>query len=220
MADGTTQTRIEVVHDPVVISQYMKRRTEADLELREYVYKTTRSPHRSRPVPRVWNRLPPAVRALHRVQCLVRLYTTPKVWRGPGSVVDFVGIELRAPAYVYLAASTAHGLRAMPTMTALQTLGMLRRPRRGPLRPLTRRRIKKELERLEKNKARRQAREQQKELHQKASAGDAGSPGPGAEKIPTGTTRKCANCGQVGHIKTNKKYSPRTPSAFRLVACT
>lgn len=21
-----------------------------------------------------------------------------------------------------------------------------------------------------------------------------------------GTTRKCANCGQVGHIKTNKKY--------------
>lgn len=220
MADGTTQTRIEVVHDPVVISQYMKRRTEADLELREYVYKTTRSPHRSRPVPRVWNRLPPTVRALHRVQCLVRLYTTPKVWRGPGSVVDFVGIELRAPAYVYLAASTAHGLRAMPTMTALQTLGMLRRPRCGPLRPLTRRRIKKELERLEKNKARRQAREQQKELHQKASAGDAGSPGPGAEKIPTGTTRKCANCGQVGHIKTNKKYSPRTPSAFRLVACT
>jgi transcription initiation factor TFIID subunit 1 len=66
------------------------------------------------------------------------------------------------------------------------------------------RRIKKELERLEKNKARRQAREQQKELHQKASTGDAGSPG--ADKIPTGTTRKCANCGQVGHIKTNKKY--------------
>ncbi|CCE29914.1 uncharacterized protein CPUR_03761 [Claviceps purpurea 20.1] len=34
--------------------------------------------------------------------------------------------------------------------------------------------IKKELERLEKNKARRQAREQQKELHQKTSTGDAG----------------------------------------------
>lgn len=30
------------------------------------------------------------------------------------------------------------------------------------------------------------------------------SPGPGGEKVP-GTTRKCANCGQVGHIKTNKK---------------
>lgn len=35
MSDGTTQTRLEVVYDPVVISQYMKRRTEADLELRE-----------------------------------------------------------------------------------------------------------------------------------------------------------------------------------------
>lgn len=68
-------------------------------------------------------------------------------------------------------------------------------------------RIKKELERLEKNKARRQAREQQKELHHKASTGDAGSPNPsGADRVPTGTTRKCANCGQVGHIKTNKKY--------------
>lgn len=37
MADGTLQTRAELVYDPVVISQYMKRRTEADLELREYV---------------------------------------------------------------------------------------------------------------------------------------------------------------------------------------
>ncbi|KAG6309195.1 hypothetical protein E4U44_007314 [Claviceps purpurea] len=44
-------------------------------------------------------------------------------------------------------------------------------------------RIKKELERLEKNKARRQAREQQKELHQKTSTGDAGSPGT-VDKIP------------------------------------
>ncbi|GJN75928.1 transcription initiation factor TFIID complex subunit [Purpureocillium lilacinum] len=104
MADGTTQTRIEVVHDPVVISQYMKRRTEADLELRD-------------------------------------IYS------------------------------------ARPT-------GNADHDRLANLR------IKKELERLEKNKARRQAREQQKELHQKASAGDAGSPGPGAEKIPTGTTRK------------------------------
>lgn len=78
-------------------------------------------------------------------------------------------------------------------------------------------RIKKELERLEKNKARRQAREQQKELHHKASTGgDAGSPkpnGPGVDKVPTGTTRKCANCGQVGHIKTNKKYgTPHIPT--------
>ncbi|KPM45905.1 hypothetical protein AK830_g718 [Neonectria ditissima] len=116
MADGTTQSRVEIVHDPVVISQYMKRRTEADLESKD-----------SRPT-------------------------------GNADHDRLAGI-----------------------------------------------RIKKELERLEKNKARRQAREQQKELHHKASAGDAGSPKVnGAEKIPTGTTRKCANCGQVGHIKTNK----------------
>ncbi|EQL01195.1 transcription factor TFIID [Ophiocordyceps sinensis CO18] len=120
MPDGTTQTRIEVVHDPVVISQYMKRRTEADLELRD-------------------------------------IYS------------------------------------ARPTGNADHDR-------------LANIRIKKELERLERNKARRQAREQQKELHQKANTGDAGSPGPtGADKISTGTTRKCANCGQVGHIKTNKK---------------
>ncbi|RGP79522.1 transcription initiation factor tfiid subunit 1 [Fusarium longipes] len=117
MPDGSTQSRVEVVHDPVVISQYMKRRTEADLEMRD-----------SRPT-------------------------------GNADHDRLAGI-----------------------------------------------RIKKELERLEKNKARRQAREQQKELHQKASTGDAGSPSVNGDKIPTGTTRKCANCGQVGHIKTNKKY--------------
>ncbi|QUC16885.1 uncharacterized protein UV8b_01126 [Ustilaginoidea virens] len=121
LPDGTTQSRVEVVHDPVVISQYMKRRTEADLEIKDI--------YSSRPT-------------------------------GNADHDRLAGI-----------------------------------------------RIKKELERLEKNKARRQAREQQKELHQKASSGDAGSPG-AMDKIPTGTTRKCANCGQVGHIKTNKKLCP------------
>ncbi|KAG7433275.1 putative transcription initiation factor TFIID 111 kDa subunit [Fusarium oxysporum f. sp. raphani] len=122
MPDGSTQDRVEVVHDPVVISQYMKRRTEADLEMRDI--------YSSRPT-------------------------------GNADHDRLAGI-----------------------------------------------RIKKELERLEKNKARRQAREQQKELHQKASTGDAGSPSVNGDKVPTGTTRKCANCGQVGHIKTNKKYEP------------
>ncbi|KAL6413288.1 transcription initiation factor TFIID, subunit TAF1 [Ilyonectria robusta] len=123
MADGSIQSRIELVHDPVVISQYMKRRTEADIESKDI--------YASRPT------------------------------------------------------------------------GNADHDRLANIR------IRKELERLEKNKARRQAREQQKELHHKASAGDAGSPKvSGAEKIPTGTTRKCANCGQVGHIKTNKKLCP------------
>jgi len=38
--------------------------------------------------------------------------------------------------------------------------------------------------------------------------GNAGSPSatPAPADKPTGTTRKCANCGQAGHIKTNKKY--------------
>lgn len=34
--------------------------------------------------------------------------------------------------------------------------------------------------------------------------GGEGSPEPTTEKV-TGTTRRCANCGMVGHIKTNKK---------------
>ncbi|KAL2142728.1 hypothetical protein VTI28DRAFT_816 [Corynascus sepedonium] len=68
-----------------------------------------------------------------------------------------------------------------------------------------------EQERLEKNKERRKKREKQKKLQQKmrdgGTAGDDGSPEPSTEKV-TGTTRKCANCGQVGHIKTNKKLCP------------
>ncbi|KAF4454950.1 transcription initiation factor TFIID subunit 1 [Fusarium austroafricanum] len=131
MPDGTTQSRIEVVHDPVVISQYMKRRTEADLESRDI--------YSSRPT-------------------------------GNADHDRLAGI-----------------------------------------------RIKKELERLEKNKARRQAREQQKELHQKASTGDAGSPSVNGDKVPTGTTRKCANCGQVGHIKTNKKRGRVRKSHLQLL---
>ncbi|KAH6853919.1 TAF1-like protein [Chaetomium sp. MPI-CAGE-AT-0009] len=70
-----------------------------------------------------------------------------------------------------------------------------------------------EQERLEKNKERRKKREKQKKLQQKmrdgGAVGDEGSPEPTTEKV-TGTTRKCANCGQVGHIKTNKKYVCRS----------
>ncbi|KAJ5584334.1 transcription initiation factor TFIID [Penicillium hispanicum] len=57
-----------------------------------------------------------------------------------------------------------------------------------------------ELSRLNRNKERRFAREKQKGI---SRAGD--SP---ADGKPTGTQRKCANCGQVGHIKTNKKLCP------------
>lgn len=72
--------------------------------------------------------------------------------------------------------------------------------------------VKKELARLERNKERRHAREKAKGKHvpptDPENAGSPSStPAPSIEK-PVGTTRKCANCGQMGHIKTNKKYHP------------
>ncbi|OAA40612.1 transcription factor TFIID complex subunit Taf111 [Metarhizium rileyi] len=127
LQDGTTQRRTEVVHDPVVISQYMKRRTEADLELKEYVIRILRSRPRGRP-PLVWKRLPLCVKALHKWACLADTYLSAEGRQvpSPGATADLIGLELRAPAYLYLStASTAPGLRAMPTMTALQALGTL-----------------------------------------------------------------------------------------------
>jgi transcription initiation factor TFIID subunit 1 len=217
MPDGSKQSRVELVHDPVVITQYMKRRTEADMEMREYV----KAVNRNRPwpkAPRAWRRLPCGARALLRWSVLANMFTlspsSPRTYGvgSPGAKWDPIGLSYRAPAYVYLlAASTAPCLLAMPTTTVLQTLGTLTAFILLSMHPRANMaiRITKELERLEKNKARRQAREQQKELHNKASGlGEAGSPAgnAGAEKAAIGTTRKCANCGQVGHIKTNKKY--------------
>ncbi|KAG0652180.1 transcription initiation factor [Hyphodiscus hymeniophilus] len=77
--------------------------------------------------------------------------------------------------------------------------------------------LKLERARLEKNRERRMAREAQKKKQQGRQSSfvpkeeDAGSPS--ATPAPTiekaaGTTRKCANCGEVGHIKTNKKLCP------------
>lgn len=76
--------------------------------------------------------------------------------------------------------------------------------------------------RLKKNRERRQQREKQKGGARASFSGASGaagagggglggggsglSPEPSIEK--SGTTRKCANCGQVGHIKTNKKLCP------------
>jgi hypothetical protein len=58
--------------------------------------------------------------------------------------------------------------------------------------------IEAELGRLNRNKERRFAREKQKGIPR------SGDP----DGRPAGTQRKCANCGQVGHIKTNKKLCP------------
>jgi ribosomal protein L37E len=81
-------------------------------------------------------------------------------------------------------------------------------------------RIAAELARLERNRERRFAREKAKGITaaSPSDAGAAGSPGspsastPAASKQQQGTQRKCANCGQVGHIKTNKKCAPGFPS--------
>ncbi|KAL8721775.1 MAG: hypothetical protein Q9225_001624 [Loekoesia sp. 1 TL-2023] len=67
-----------------------------------------------------------------------------------------------------------------------------------------------ELARLERNKDRRLAREKQKGLRNGDTADSPGSPSSTTLAPPksAGTQRKCANCGQVGHIKTNKKLCP------------
>ncbi|RMJ22624.1 transcription initiation factor TFIID [Aspergillus sp. HF37] len=75
--------------------------------------------------------------------------------------------------------------------------------------------LENELSRLNRNKERRFAREKQKG-HVRASTGESpaeggagtGGGGGGGGGKPAGTQRKCANCGQVGHIKTNKKLCP------------
>jgi len=67
--------------------------------------------------------------------------------------------------------------------------------------------MEKELIRLQRNKERRIARDKAKGVHFDGAddgAGTPSSPAPGMPKS-AGTHRKCANCGQVGHIKTNKK---------------
>lgn len=71
-------------------------------------------------------------------------------------------------------------------------------------------RLETELNRLNRNKERRFAREKQKGAA-RASTGESPDGGtPGAGKTG-GTQRKCANCGQVGHIKTNKKCAKYVP---------
>jgi len=72
--------------------------------------------------------------------------------------------------------------------------------------------MEQELARLEKNRERRFARDRAKGLAVPSPAGTAISPDgepltPAAAggKQPQATQRKCANCGQIGHIKTNKK---------------
>lgn len=78
---------------------------------------------------------------------------------------------------------------------------------------LKQQRVLQELSRLERNADRREAREKQKgkavgspsvAASPAQSNGD-GTPQKGRGRTKDGTARKCANCGEVGHIKTNRK---------------
>lgn len=61
--------------------------------------------------------------------------------------------------------------------------------------------LKAEYARLARNIERREGREKAKGIHKSQTEGGSAGPGKGGA-----TPRKCANCGEVGHIKTNKKY--------------
>lgn len=76
--------------------------------------------------------------------------------------------------------------------------------------------IEAELSRLNRNKERRFAREKQKGVV-RGSTGESPADGqtPSAPAKAGGTQRKCANCGQVGHIKTNKKLCPLLNGTMR-----
>ncbi|KAF9889243.1 hypothetical protein FE257_007556 [Aspergillus nanangensis] len=65
-----------------------------------------------------------------------------------------------------------------------------------------------ELSRLNRNKERRFAREKQKGAARVSAGESPAEGGPSSSGKGAGTQRKCANCGQVGHIKTNKKLCP------------
>ncbi|CAE7176483.1 hypothetical protein CFE70_005518 [Pyrenophora teres f. teres 0-1] len=67
--------------------------------------------------------------------------------------------------------------------------------------------LKAELARLARNIERREGREKAKGLH-KSQTGEGGASATGGPGKGGATPRKCANCGEVGHIKTNKKLCP------------
>ncbi|EDU45832.1 transcription factor TFIID complex subunit Taf111 [Pyrenophora tritici-repentis Pt-1C-BFP] len=67
--------------------------------------------------------------------------------------------------------------------------------------------LKTELARLARNIERREGREKAKGLH-KSQTGEGGASATGGPGKGGATPRKCANCGEVGHIKTNKKLCP------------
>jgi transcription initiation factor TFIID subunit 1, fungi type len=81
-----------------------------------------------------------------------------------------------------------------------------------------RKQLEKELLRLNRNKERRFMRMKAKGIEvPDTNPATPGTPsGANISGKPVGTTRKCANCGQVGHIKTNKKACPLLNGTIRM----
>lgn len=70
-----------------------------------------------------------------------------------------------------------------------------------------------ELARLQRNAERREVREKAKGIVSGSTPATPGASTAGVLKGAGGTVRKCANCGEVGHIKTNKKWVKKRSSA-------
>jgi hypothetical protein len=77
-------------------------------------------------------------------------------------------------------------------------------------------RLKAELARLTRNVERREGREKAKGLHVASIPGTPGAGAANGVKATGSTPRKCAGCGEVGHIKTNKKSVLLLSCAFHV----
>ncbi|KAI9803832.1 MAG: hypothetical protein M1825_001712 [Sarcosagium campestre] len=123
-----------------------------------------------------------------------------------GKQIERTTVEVKDPRVIREYLKRRHLIEAENTALAdIKPTGNAEEDRRNQ------KRIAEELARLERNKDRRIARDKQKGLF----VGDGSARSPGSPSSPaagsiksTGTQRKCANCGQVGHIKTNKKLCP------------
>lgn len=89
MSDGSTKIVSEIVQDPVVITQYLKRRNEVELQDKEYVEPSSSSPEKKRGGKQKSASKPMTLHSF-----------TKHTHAAPGSQTDLVGLEFKAPAYL------------------------------------------------------------------------------------------------------------------------
>lgn len=178
--DGSEREVEEIIEDPGVIKEYTSRRQALQEDEIEYAHALL---------------YPAAFTKTDRFASSI-YNTTFRANDDEYNKLIFSKYVLRVPLIDALLPFAGHPYR--PTLSARKTNRFCR--------------LAKEEERLKKNRERRQQREKQKiggrpSVASNVSWEAAMSPTaePSIEKGAGGTTRKCANCGQVGHIKTNKK---------------